>query len=69
MSRTKEIGPFSAAPEELGPRLLSDAAFEAAVARLQKGQVCFTSEVMRRRFGDTIVEELWEAHEQPAEPD
>lgn len=69
MAGTREIGPFSATPEELGARLLPEEVFDAAVARLQAGQECFTSEVMRRRFGDTIVEKLWAAHEQPAEPD
>lgn len=69
MSDTKEIGPFSPTPDELGPRLLSDEAFAAAVARLQEGKESFSSEVMRRRFGDSIVERLWQAHELPAEPD
>ena len=69
MSRAKEIGPLSATPDGLGPRLVSDAAFDVAVARLQAGQVRFTSEEMRRRVGDAIVEKLWELHEQPAEPD
>lgn len=69
MPRTRDIGPFSATPEELGPRLLSDEDFEAAVARLQAGEECFASSVMRRRFGETIVEKLWAGHEEPAEPD
>ena len=66
---SREIGPFSPAPEELGARLLSDEEVAAALARLEAGEECFRSAVMRRRFGETIVERLWGEHEQPVEPD
>jgi len=68
VNQSTESGPFL--DKEAGHgRLLSDREFDEAVARLQAGEPGFTSPEMLRRLGDTIVEKLWEGHEQPAEPD
>lgn len=64
-----ETGPFSGNEVTADLRLLSDEEFDQAIARLQAGQPCSSSPAALRRLGDTIVEKLWEAHEQPAEPD
>ena len=69
MNRSVETGVLFPEENVDDVRLLSEQEFDEAVARLQAGQPCFTSAGMLRRFGDTIVEKLWEGHEQPAEPD
>lgn len=69
MERWTETGSLSGGEAVQDIRLLSEREFDEAIARLQAGLPCFSSAAMLRRFGETIVEKLWEAHEQPAEPD